>query len=201
MSRIIGLTYERIANYDRLGLVQPEIQKARGRGSRRLFSRDNLFELAVVKKLLDNGLSLHKIRKSLKEAGKSFPAVKRPLRDLTFRSDGVHIYIDDPQSGAPVDMLHPEQAVIGDALVGVARQIDRAILQFENHRIEPLPLRGKTYLLEIVNDTESQGIIARCPELLGISTKGRTLEEAVDKIKERILQVISRLSENTKNAQ
>ncbi len=193
VSRLTGLTYKQIDRYDRTGLVSPEIQKAAGRGSRRLYSRTNLIELGVLKKLLDTGVSLMKIRRCLAEARRRYPAASRPLHDMTFRSDGLSIYIDDPENGTPVDMLNPQQPVFPVAVEGIARQIDRAVERFESHRIESLRVKGRTYLVEIVNDTETHGLIARCPDLYGVSVKGPDVEEALRRMKDHIVEFLPRM--------
>jgi DNA-binding transcriptional MerR regulator len=197
-SRIVGLSFKQIDHYDRCGLVQPELRRAAGRGSRRLFSRRNLIELAVVKKLLDQGITLQKVRRSIEEARRRHPGMDHPLHDLHFRTDGLSVYLNDPGSEAAVDLLHPDQPVLRIALEHIARDIEHAVKEFENHRIEQLRIKGKTYLIEIVNDTESRAIIARCPDLMGISTKGSGLEEALGKMRAQIEQVANRLGTGSK---
>lgn len=194
VTQLVGLSYKQIDHYDRDGIVQPEIQKASGRGSRRLYSRTNLIELMVLKRILDRGVSLAKIRRSLKEARKRYPSSKRPLYDLTFRTDGRSIYIDDTESGTPIDLLNPDQPVIPIAIENIAGRIDHAIEQYEDHRIESVQYKGRSYLVEIVNDTESTGCVARCPGLLGVSVKGANLDEALQRMRERIKEALAQLS-------
>ncbi len=194
VSRLVGLSYKQIEHYDHAGLVEPEMQKAAGRGSRRLYSRTDLIELLVIRRLLQRGLFLWDIRKALEEARRRYPKVKRPLSELTFRTDGLTIYIDDPGGQGPVDLLHPEQPVLASAVEEAAEQIDRAIREFENHSIEELRVKGKVYLIEMVNDSESHGVIARCPDLLGISTKGQDEKEALGRMRERIAETLDKLS-------
>ena len=193
VSRLVGLSYKQIDHYDRCGLVPPEIQKAAGRGSRRLYSRADMIELLVIRRLLDNGISLQKIRDSIAEIRKSYPGINRPLSELDLSTDGTSVYGYDPVSGQPLDLLHPDQPVIPVALEKITRHVDRKIREFEDHHIEPLTVGGSTYLLEIVNDTESHGVIARCPDLLGISTKGASLEEALDKMRGRIKDTLDQI--------
>jgi DNA-binding transcriptional MerR regulator len=194
VSKLVGLSYKQIDHYDRAGFVRPDIRKAAGRGSRRLYSRTNLIELLVIRRLLERGLFLWDIRRALAEVRRRYPKVERPLNELKFRTDGSTIYIDEPGSGTPVDLLHPEQPVIPGAVKDAAKEIDRAISEYESHRIEQLKVKGRTYLIEIVNDTESRGMIARCPDLLGISTKGGSLEEALARIRERIVEALDKMS-------
>jgi len=194
VSRLTGLTYKRIDYYDRHGLVRPEIRAAAGRGSRRLYSRANLIELKVLGELMKRGISLEKVRRTLAEARKLYPNADRPLLELTFRTDGRSVYVIDPSGAGPVDMLHPEQPVLGVAVEEITQQIDRAIRRFANHQIEEVRVRGASHLVEVVSDTSSHGYVVRCPELLGISVKGRTVEEALEKMKERIAEALAKLS-------
>jgi len=85
-------------------------------------------------------------------------------------------------------------AVLGVAVEEITQQIDRAIRRFANHQIEEVRVRGASHLVEVVSDTSSHGYVVRCPELLGISVKGRTVEEALEKMKERIAEALAKLS-------
>lgn len=190
---LLGLSYKRIEHYDRGALVQPDLQRAKGRGSRRLYSRDNLAELAVLKKLLDRGLSLEKIRRALRTARKRLPGIKRPLRDLRFITDGTSIYVYEKEQGGLVDLLNPRQPVLTAAVEGAAEALDATIGAIAAARIELLTLGGRHWLVEVVEEADGAEVIARCPDLYGISEKGRSAEEALSALSARMQDALRHL--------
>jgi len=61
---VVGATYSQLVYWDKTGLLSPSLKAASGRGSRRLYSIDDIFELKILMKLLDSSLSLQRIRSS-----------------------------------------------------------------------------------------------------------------------------------------
>ncbi len=60
--KIAGITYRQLDYWAREGLVRPSLAEATGSGSRRRYSYGDLVMLRAVKRLLDSGLRLDKIR-------------------------------------------------------------------------------------------------------------------------------------------
>jgi len=63
--KIVGITYRQLDHWIRTDLVAPSLAEAHGSGSQRLFSYRDLVELKVIKSLLDGGLALQSVRKSI----------------------------------------------------------------------------------------------------------------------------------------
>jgi DNA-binding transcriptional MerR regulator len=63
--RIVGITYRQLDYWARTDLIRPSIATARGSGTRRLFSYNDLVELMVVKRLLDAGVELRSARRAV----------------------------------------------------------------------------------------------------------------------------------------
>jgi DNA-binding transcriptional MerR regulator len=61
-AQIVGITYRQLDYWARTDLIRPSLADATGSGSRRLYSYRDLLELRVVKKLLDAGISLERVR-------------------------------------------------------------------------------------------------------------------------------------------
>ena len=59
---VVGITYRQLDYWARTDLVVPSLAKATGSGSRRQYSYSNLLELKVIKRLLDSGIKLEKVR-------------------------------------------------------------------------------------------------------------------------------------------
>ena len=64
--KIIGITYKQLDYYDRTDFLKPSISGAGGYGTRRMYDFNDLLQLKVIKKLLEAGISLQKIRKTKK---------------------------------------------------------------------------------------------------------------------------------------
>lgn len=187
--KLIGLSYKRIEYYDQHGIVHPDLQKARGRGSRRLYSRDNLAELNVLKKLMDRDITLYKIRKAIAEIKKRFPKMKRPLKDMEFLTNGQTIFIKNPQTGEVIDLLMPDQPVLFKRINQISDSVNSDIHNIDVASIETLSVDGKDYLIELVEEATGQGVVARCPDLYGVSVKAGNEAEALTKMEKRLAEL------------
>jgi DNA-binding transcriptional MerR regulator len=108
---VVGITYRQLDYWARTGLVPPSIRQAEGSGSQRLYAFEDIVRLRVVKRLLDAGVSLERIRAALVELA----AQGRTLSDVTLASDGRTVYaIDDDRQ--LLDLLRRGQGVFAIAL-------------------------------------------------------------------------------------
>lgn len=188
VSQLVGLSYDRIDYYDRHGIVSPEIQKANGPGSRRLYSRANLAELNVLRKLMDHGITLGKVRKALAAARNLFPDVKRPLQELRFLSDGLTIFVRRSGDEHIVDLLDIHQPVFEPLVAETSEPVDSSIREIDAADIDTVILDGKVYLIELIEEADGKGVVARCPDLYGISVKGHDTADVLQKIRDRIAE-------------
>src|SRR5262245_14983192 len=62
---IVGITYRQLDYWARQGLVRPSIADARGSGTQRSYSFNDLVRLKVIKNLLDAGVKLQTARKAI----------------------------------------------------------------------------------------------------------------------------------------
>jgi DNA-binding transcriptional MerR regulator len=120
--RIIGISYRQLDYWARTELVRPSIQDAQGSGTQRLYSFQDLVELRVIKKLLDAGVSLQRVRKAVEYLQKS----KTSTAGVTLMSDGNRIYaVDSPE--AVVDLLSKGQGVFAIAVDKVATDLEGSL--------------------------------------------------------------------------
>ena len=111
--RLVGISYRQLDYWARTGLVTPSVRAADGSGSQRLYSFTDLVELRIIKRLLDAGVSLQRIREAIRYLRKE--SAGRPLTDVTLMSDGRRIFACT--SGEEVvDVLSHGQAVFGIAV-------------------------------------------------------------------------------------
>ena len=109
--KIVQITYRQLDYWARTELVTPSIRDASGSGTQRLYSFQDLLQLKVIKKLLDAGVELRRIRKAvdyLKERGDA-------PHGVTLMSDGVRIY-EAATPEAVVDLLAQGQGVFAIAV-------------------------------------------------------------------------------------
>ena len=88
---LVGITYRQLDYWARTGLITPSVQRASGSGSQRLYSFADIVQLKVVKRLLDAGMSLKKIRQAMTILRLELESA-HPLNDVTLLSDGTTIY-------------------------------------------------------------------------------------------------------------
>ena len=114
-----GITYRQLDYWARTGLIEPTVRGAKGSGSQRLYSFQDILLLKVVKRLLDAGISLQQIRTAvqhLRERGTD------DLTRVTLMSDGVSVY-ECTSNDEIIDLLQGGQGVFGIAIGGVWKEI------------------------------------------------------------------------------
>jgi DNA-binding transcriptional MerR regulator len=111
---IVDLSYRQLDYYDRTDIVKPSINNALGHGSRRMYNFDDLLKLKVIKKLLEAGVSLQKIRKAKKYLEEN-TGEGNALLNVTLISDGESVYACNSDKDI-VDTLKSGQGVFGIAL-------------------------------------------------------------------------------------
>jgi DNA-binding transcriptional MerR regulator len=110
--RVVGISYRQLDYWARTELVLPSVRDAGGSGTQRLYSFQDLVQLRVIKKLLDAGVSLQRIRKAiqfLSEHMSTGPA------GITLLSDGARVYACESEDEV-IDLLKRGQGVFAIAL-------------------------------------------------------------------------------------
>ncbi len=122
---IVDITYRQLDYWARTDLVTPSLQEARGSGTQRLYSFDDIVQLRVVKRLLDTGVSLERVRVALGE----LRARGRSASDVTLIADGTSIYaVDDEQQ--VIDLLRRGQGVFAIAVGPVVEELRGEVTAF-----------------------------------------------------------------------
>jgi tetratricopeptide (TPR) repeat protein len=95
VARIVGLQESRVRYWAQTGFVGPSER----RGGRAMYSFQDLIGVKAAKELLDRGLSVQRVRKTLDTLRASLPSVDRPLQRLRVLSDGDRLVVAD-ENGA-----------------------------------------------------------------------------------------------------
>ncbi len=91
---LLGLSRRQLQYWAKTGLIVPSSQT---RGGHHRYSFDDLVALKATKRLIDAGVSVQKIRKSVRALQNLFPKVGRPLSELVLVATGdvVLVFQDD----------------------------------------------------------------------------------------------------------
>jgi DNA-binding transcriptional MerR regulator len=133
-SELTGCTHHQLRYWDRVSLVEPSIQSTGGRpGIRRLYSFRDLVALRVVKSLLDNGMSLQRVRRAwdyLRRNGD----MDTQLSEVKLVTDGTTIFSVARGDGELLDALRHGQLAFFVAIDEITRTVEEDVSRFELDR-------------------------------------------------------------------
>jgi DNA-binding transcriptional MerR regulator len=135
VAKIVGISYRQLDYWARTKLVEPSLRRAEGSGSMRLYGFADIVQLKVVKRLLDTGISLHKVRLAITEVRKQGDK----LADVTLLSDGNTVYAVTSDAEV-LDLLRKGQGVFALALDPVIEELRGEVASFPSES-----LNGETH--------------------------------------------------------
>lgn len=119
---MVGATKGQLAYWDKTGLIRPSVKSATGRGSRRLYSVEDIFELKILVKLLDSSMSLQRIRSSFR----FIRGQSRALASFVVFTDGKSVYFYQDYN-VLVDTLKEGQMVLRVAVQDLISEVQAAL--------------------------------------------------------------------------
>ena len=119
---LTGVTARQLQWWDERGVVKPERE-----GHRRLYSMQNVMEMAVICELRRKGFSLQGVRKVMRflqrEFGKGLGEIVTRGSDVHLLTDGTHLYLET-SARQIVDILkNSRQPILGICLSDALRQV------------------------------------------------------------------------------
>ena len=129
-----GISYRQLDYWDRTTLVQPTVRGASGSGTQRLYAFRDILVLKLVKRLLDTGVSLQKIRVAVNQLRASG---FNDLAKTTLMSDGVKVYLCNSDEEV-IDLVARGQGVFGIAVGRVLREVEATLSTITPSSIEEL---------------------------------------------------------------
>ena len=119
---LTGITARQLQWWDERGVVKPERQ-----GHRRLYSMQNVMEMAVICELRRKGFSLQGVRKVMRfldrEFGKGLAEIVSRNSDVHLLTDGTRLYLET-SARQIVDILkNSNQPILGICLSDALRQV------------------------------------------------------------------------------
>src|SRR5271155_3298919 len=124
---VTGVSSRQLQWWDERGVVKPERA-----GHRRLYSMQNVLEMAVICELRRKGFPLQKVRKVIRflqrEFGKGLAEIVARNSDVHLLTDGTHLYLET-SARQIVDILkNSSQPILGICLSDAVRQVRAEVI-------------------------------------------------------------------------
>lgn len=133
-SRLTDCTGHQLRYWDKVSLVEPSIQSTGGRpGRRRLYSFRDLVALRVVKSLLDNGMSVQRVRRAWDYLRRTAD-MESHLAEVKLVTDGQSIFRVASDDDELLDALRQGQLAFFVAINEIARSVEDDVTRFELDR-------------------------------------------------------------------
>lgn len=132
--RLTGCTPHQLRYWDRVSLVEPSVQSTGGRpGKRRLYGFRDLVALRVVKSLLDNGMSVQRVRRAWDYLRRTAD-MDRHLAEVQLVTDGQSIFRVASDEDELIDALREGQLAFFVAIDEITREVEEDVTRFELDR-------------------------------------------------------------------
>jgi DNA-binding transcriptional MerR regulator len=131
VAKIIGISRRQLQYWDETDLVRPGIRTPGGHAR---YAFEDLVALKTAKRLIDAGVSVQRIRKSIRALREILPAVERPLAEVVLVATGdvVLAFKDDTAF----------DAISGQEWVFEIAQLQRDVDAFQARRAVEVPVRA-----------------------------------------------------------
>lgn len=123
LCRIVGLSARQVQYWDKTGLLKPSYRTRGGHGR---YSFQDLIAFKTAKRLLDAGVPLQRVRRSIASLQKMLPHVKRPLVDLTLVATGELVLVFHKGSAF--------EAISGQEWIIPVAEIEKEALRYKRQR-------------------------------------------------------------------
>ena len=148
-----GCTSHQLRYWDKVKLVSPSIQSSFGRpGVPKLYSFRDIVSLKVIKTLLDNGMSIQRVRRAWRYLTRNGD-LQDQLSKTKLISDGETIY--SVEENEVFDALKKGQLAFFETIDFVAKEVEEDISKFELDKERFLNL-----LTRVEDDIQSQQLQA-----------------------------------------
>ncbi len=172
---LTGITYRQLDYWARTRLGGASIRQAAGRGSRRVYSFEDLVALRVIARLLDAGVSLQAVRRAVEYLKRR---TERPLATLGLIAKGKRVFALTEDPTKMIEATAQGQVVIAIDIEPIVKNLHADVTELSAAREIDVRARGRTYRTVLTPDLEAGGYTIEVPELPGCITEADTLPEA-----------------------
>src|SRR5579862_9109284 len=127
VARLVGVSLNRLRYWDRTGFVKPSVAATEVEAA--AYSFADLLTLRTVRKMLDAGIKLQKIRKVIAALKSLRPDLERPLADLALITDGESVFVPTDDPDVMLSVLPPGQLAWKLPLGKIAAELEQTIQQ------------------------------------------------------------------------
>jgi predicted RNase H-like HicB family nuclease/DNA-binding transcriptional MerR regulator len=187
VEKLTCLTHRQLVHWDKTGLIRPSVRQARGRGSRRVYSFEDLVELRVVARLREKGVSLQAVRKAVIYLRGHHAELARPLARLTFVTDGRSIFSLTESPKVIVDLTAQGQVVIAVSVGQLVGGLRAAVSDIAKPHTTSIRIGRERYEVVMTPDLEDGGFVAEVPACPGCVSQGETRREARTNVREALI--------------
>ncbi len=124
---LTGITARQLQWWDERGVVKPERE-----GHRRLYSMQNLTEVAIICQLRRKGFSLQGVRKVMRflerELGKGLADIVDRNSDVHLLTDGKRLYLETSERQIVDILKNSDQPILGICLSDAVRQVRAEVI-------------------------------------------------------------------------
>jgi len=124
---LTGITARQLQWWDERGVVKPEHV-----GHRRIYTMQNVLEMAVICELRRKGFSLQGVRKVMRflqrEFGKGLSEITGRNSDVHLLTDGTHLYLETSVRQIVDILKNSSQPILGICLSDAVRQVRADVL-------------------------------------------------------------------------
>ncbi len=130
--QLSGVSYRQLDYWSRTGLVRPGVKEASGSGSRRLYSFKDLVLVKAIKRLIEAGMSLQKIREAIEYIRS---AMETDPSELTLiATEGTILVFGPGDDERLVDALKGGQTALSIALGPIYDELSESVARLEQSR-------------------------------------------------------------------
>ncbi len=172
---LTGITYRQLDYWARTGLVRSSIRQTAGRGSRRVYSFEDLVAFRVVAQLLGAGASLQAVRRAVQYLKRH---TERPLSTLALITDGKRILALTEEPRKMIEATANGQVVIAIDVAPIVRHLRAGVTEIGAPREIGVRVRGREYRVVLTPDLEAGGYGIEVPELPGCFSEADTIADA-----------------------
>lgn len=180
---VTGITYRQLDYWARTGLVGSSIREASGRGSRRVYSFEDLVALRVVAGLLGAGVPLKAVRRAV---GYLQRHTDRPLSTLALIPKGRSVVVLTDDRSKMIEASSHGQVVITIEVEPIVKLLRAEVTVISASRMIDVRVRGRVYKVVCTPDLEAGGYAVTVPELPGCFTEGDSIAEVRRMVRDAI---------------
>jgi DNA-binding transcriptional MerR regulator len=121
-----NITYKMLDYWTRTGLVSASINNAFGSGNKRLYNFEDIVQIKLIKNLVDSGMALQRLRKTIKFLQKNHVDWSKSI----LVCDGDNIYASTNNQDF-IDVLSHGQGVFGVSIGHLYSNLQKSLSEFE----------------------------------------------------------------------